>query len=216
VATIATIVVGAATPAFGKGAELKKATVDGPGIGEPLRLEAGRLYAANPGQTLFTGSGILKKAAVGHPPPGGLGPRYRVRYYLEAMPEEPSSRPREQVILRQNLYPYAEEGPWTWTPPGQALPNSAHIPERFEKIKAGWRDAPSALLDNLRYYGLPARAEPTTSTSVTRGSSWSWTLWAGVAGVAVLAGLASLRGNRGRGIPVLDWRRADNIKLRGP
>jgi hypothetical protein len=77
-------------------------------------------------------------------PSGDLGPRYTVRYRL------PGPNGREDEI-RQDLYPYAKEGPVTYTAPGQRFFET-------QTTRGGWYQASPSLKDMLVGAGLPATA----------------------------------------------------------
>ena len=116
-----------------------------------------------------------------------LGPRYVVTYRFDFGPEAPDAR------ARQFLYPYADGGPVTYTPPGQIL--SAEV---FESpLTAGWWQAEPGLLVFLVQNGLPqtnpvaadelpAPASGTQPVPTTRSVPWGWILL-GLAGLAALS-----------------------------
>ncbi len=99
-------------------------------------------------------------------PHGDLGPRYSITYVMPG--------PREDAILRQDFYPYAESGPLTYMAPGQTFWGG-------QRTHGGWFAAERSLRRKL---GLPAR-RPTSRSS----GAHLWR-WSGVGGGAVLLGLA--------------------------
>jgi hypothetical protein len=57
-----------------------------------------------------------------------------------------------RVALRQLIYPYAEGGPWTFTPRRQ------HIGQDYESFRGGWYHATAELLSFLIAHGFPKNA----------------------------------------------------------
>ena len=114
-----------------------------------------------------------------------LGPAYQARYRMDYAP-------RHQ--LRQVVYPYANGGPVTFTPPGQ------HLGQDYESFQGGWYLAPTALLPFLVKNGFPEEAPGTKperkvevataglATGAESGSSDGW-IWVVVG--AVVVGLAA-------------------------
>jgi hypothetical protein len=110
--------------------------------------------------------------------PADLGPRYLVTYRFQS----------SNALIRQDLHPYAKDGPVTYTPPGQRLTGRA----RFS-ITAGWYHSSPGFLGYLVELGLP-KGNPVAPVAVdepamhaARGNNrppWE--------GVAVLLGLAAL------------------------
>lgn len=125
-----------------KGAQ--DATVTGPGLEQPLRLgtqaaaselaQKAGLYEGLFGSTTVT----LATSA----PAGDLGPRYVAEYRLAAGPDG-------SVEVRQELYPFADGGAVTYTPPGQR-------PFESKPSAGGWFRSGAALTDLLVAAGVPA------------------------------------------------------------
>lgn len=69
-----------------------------------------------------------------------LGPAYRAEYRMDYAP---------RVTLHQTIYPYAKDGPVTFTPRGQ------HLGQDYESFRGGWYAAPSGLLPFLVVHGFP-------------------------------------------------------------
>jgi hypothetical protein len=92
-------------------------------------------------------------------PKGKLGPKYTITYTVPG----PNNELDE---IRQDVYPYAETGPVTYTEPGQKFFGT-------EQSRGGWFQADSRLRQTLVAAGLPAR--PLASSS--DGSSLSTNLF---------------------------------------
>jgi hypothetical protein len=108
-------------------------------------------------------------------PTGELGARYDVRYVIEEPPNQPP--------LIQHLYPFAEDGPVIYTPPGQEFIGSAD-----GTTDGGWSRPDPELITELQDRGLPETSPveaPVTETVRTPSTAPS-----PLVGVAVLlAGL---------------------------
>jgi hypothetical protein len=159
------------------------ATIDGPatgggisigGIGEPgsgaplgnLSDQAG-LFAAAFGQT--------PDPMLADRPKGDLGPRYTISYRLPGPNGEDST-------IRQDVYPYAQGGPVTYTAPGQHFFGT-------ESTRGGWYRASPELKTTLVRAGLPTSA-PSGGGSGGDGSGFA-DLWPAIA-VAFVLGLTAL------------------------
>lgn len=163
---LATILL-AAAPALAKGPD--SATITGPGLSQPIEVQP-----AEPAKEAALG--LLRQASAidavlipeieqefaATAPSGDLGPRYRLAWHL---PEDGS-----QVV--QDLYPYADAGPFLHTPPQR------HV------VRTGWHQAPPMLKDTLTGLGLPEA--PSGATPQV------WIL-AGAATAVVIAILVLLR-----------------------
>lgn len=107
-----------------------------------------------------------------------LGPRYLVTYRYDY------GAGRKDDLIRQNLYPYADGGPVTFTPPGQVLTGEGMAP-----IGSGWFQATPEFFRHLVDNGLPATNPVDAATDTppwTGPATWAWLL-IGVAGLATLA-----------------------------
>jgi hypothetical protein len=181
-------------PAAGLAKGASEAQVTGPGLAGPIQLggsgepgsgeelggiaEAAGFFAAvfgqspNPMQT--------------ERPRGALGPRYTITYVMPG----PNN---EEDTLVQDVYPYAQPHPVTYTKPGQRFWTT-------ERTRGGWYVGwYSSLKDQLVAAGLPPTA-PTGGGS--HGDGPPWTVLGSVAAVIAIAGLALLAvlgGRRGPG-----------------
>jgi hypothetical protein len=176
------LVLALAGPAQAKG--IQSATITGPGLDEPIDFsppdgDGGDLAAltavweAMPGQP-------QTPALMDQAPTGELGPRYRITWRLMTGPDDVTA-------IRQDLYPYADNGPLVHTPAGQ--------PIFGQSTPGGWREAPAALRDRLRALGVPeAGAVPATSAG---GFPWPAVFTVATAVVA-LAGVAAVAIRRAR------------------
>lgn len=111
--------------------------------------------------------------------PADLGPSYLVTYRFDF----------SDALIRQDLYPYAKDGPVTYTPPGQKLAGRASL-----SITAGWYQSSLDFFDYLADHGLP-ETNPVAPIASDEGaldptSGVQIVPWAGI--VVVLVGLAAL------------------------
>jgi hypothetical protein len=177
------LAVALASPASAKGA-IVEATIIGPGL-EGIDLSA-------PETDGMWRSGIMDDSKLSLSDYGlttaDLGPRYAVTYRFDLGPGTRND------VLRQDLYPYAEDGPVTFTPPGQAITGSyGNI-----RIVSGWWKPLPGFLEYLVSKGLPAAnpvaaairpapdADPAPGTPATQAAPWAWILL-GLAGLAALS-----------------------------
>jgi hypothetical protein len=82
-------------------------------------------------------------------PKGDLGPRYTIEYTVPGPYNELDK-------LRQDVYPYAKNGPVTYMEPGQKFFGT-------EQTRGGWFQADSQLKETLVSAGLPAQASGASS-----------------------------------------------------
>jgi hypothetical protein len=166
-----------AGPAAAKGA-IAEANISGPGLGGGVRIEA---PAAD---TMWELSGAswmkIREDSVSELglAPADLGPRYLVTYRYDFGPG------REDDLIRQELYPYADGGPVTFTPRGQVLTGEGMAP-----IGSGWFQADPSFFEFLVEEGLP---ESKPLAAVSQPAPWTWIL-AGLVGLAAIAALAAPR-----------------------
>jgi hypothetical protein len=172
---LALLVIGLVVPgaALGKGAS--EATITGPGIGDGITLGEGQQGGVYLMQ-LADHAGFFPAVFQTSPDPmlrerpaGELGPRYTIEYTLPG----PNN---ELDVVHQELYPYAEPEPVTYTEPSQAYWTDQHT-------VGGWYVADSILLDDLVAVGLPETA-PTGSPGALP--------WAPVAGIVLVLGVGVL------------------------
>jgi hypothetical protein len=149
------------TVALGKGAS--EAKITGPGLADPIILagegqaggerlmriaEAAGFFAATFGQS--------PDPMLDTRPTGSLGPRYRITYVMPG----PNNELDE---IRQDLYPYAQPTPVSYTPPKQPFFGT-------EQTRGGWYVASTSFLkDALVQAGLPQNLP-----SGDNGSAFPW------------------------------------------
>jgi len=165
------------------------AVIEGPGITEPVRVESyeavgqlpdiGTLMQRTGGDVMFGDVVRLDPDA----PATELGARFTVQYLMD-----------KDVVLTQELYPFAEGGPYTFTPPGQ---RSLFVEA---EMASGWFRGPAELTTTLERMGATKTdaADVVAEQAVPAG----WWLGGGAAVVAVvlaLAGVAVSRHRRGVG-----------------
>ena len=137
--------------AFAKGPGLQHVTLDGPGIGHPIRIEKHFPYLLDDAifMHLF-GSKSTRDVARERPRRTDLGPRFRLDYHMTwGQPVE------------IDFYPYTDQGPVAYAAPGQAVPIPiGNSEEDFDfPVHAGWYDYRPAMVDLLQEGGLPTEAE---------------------------------------------------------
>jgi hypothetical protein len=158
------------------------ASVSGPGLAHAIVIEGyGEGGNSTPLGILVAEGGFFSQVFEQTPkltlqarPKGWLGPRYEVTYTVPGGNNAAST-------LRQDLYPYATNGPVTFMKPGQKFWET-------NSTVGGWYRGTSQLKRALVKAGLPARA-PTRRTS--RDHTIGVAIGAG-AGVAVAAGVLAL------------------------
>ncbi|MGW4475336.1 hypothetical protein ACWENQ_37195 [Nonomuraea sp. NPDC004354] len=153
-----------ATPALAKGVD--SGVLTGPGLSVPLRISPDDERTAASLDLVREGSAVtvaLVAELPGEfrpaPPPGDLGPRYRLAWHL---PEDDS-----EVV--QDLYPYAAGAPLV------------HTPAQRHVVRTGWHRAPAFLKDALVGVGLPA--EPPRPW----WAAWWWAAAAGLVVIVTIA-----------------------------
>ena len=111
--------------------------------------------------------------------PADLGPRYLVTYRFDF----------SDVLIRQDLYPYAKGGPVTYTPPGHELTAGVNM-----QITAGWYQSSLGFFQYLVDHGLPETNPVDSAATRERAPDAApgaqTAPWAGI--VVVLVGLAAL------------------------
>ncbi|NUT37116.1 MAG: hypothetical protein HOV79_29005 [Hamadaea sp.] len=156
-AVAAAIVIATATPAAAKGAD--QATITGPGLATPIVLGVEGEPGSGSGLGLLSeGSGLFAamfgSGAGGdltdQQPTTALGPKYEIAYRV------PGARPQPDIV-KQELYPFADGGPVTFTRAGQASIGGS--------TRGGWYRAPASLSGALATMGIPAQGTPSASAS---------------------------------------------------
>jgi hypothetical protein len=132
------------TPADAKGA--KDVTVSGPGLAMPIRLDNGGDFGGSANR-LWQASGLLvqtpDRVTPNVPQKGALGPRYLATFQWLVGPQETAP-------IRQELYPFADAGAVSYTPPRQ---RGLHVSSR-----SGWYRAGPELTLLLVAAGVPVPA----------------------------------------------------------
>lgn len=152
-----------------------EATITGPGLSSPIRFSGDEGNYSQAFGELIEQGGFFPQAFGQSPDPlkrnrpsTSLGPRYEVAYVVPGPTTD---------TLRQELYPYAYDGPVTYMKPGQRFwgANTTH---------GGWYVGVLSLKSQLVKAGLPA-------TPPSGGSSDGWApSWSFVTVLAVALGLA--------------------------
>ncbi|MGZ8692014.1 MAG: hypothetical protein ACXWZT_04690 [Gaiellaceae bacterium] len=166
------------------------ATIAGPALRHALSIQGyGEGGDSSPLGILVSESGLFAQAFEQTPvattrsrPADPLGPRYDVTYTVPG--------PNGDSTLRQDLYPYAVNGPASYMAPGQKFWTNESAP-------GGWYRGTAELKRMLVKAGLPAaapakRARPTHKVGVAVGAG---------AGLAVAAGALGLLYRRRRSTP---------------
>ena len=175
-----------AGPAAAKAA-VAEASITGPGLGGGLRIEAPDTGGVS-GFPIDLAGGLADTRTDSVEELGltsaDLGPRYLVTYRFAL------GRGSNHEPIRQELYPYTEDGPVTYTPPGQGL-KSARI---NMSITAGWYHSLPDFFHYLVVQGLP-ETNPLASgaarqTDPDTASGAQTVPWMGI--VVVIVGLAAL------------------------
>jgi hypothetical protein len=142
-----------AGPASGKPA-IAEASISGPELDGAIRIQApdtDGLWEAGidmGGGRADTRADSVEELGL---TPADLGPRYPVTYRFDF----------SDALIRQDLYPYAKDGPVTYTPPGQKLAG-----RRSLSITAGYKSSLD-FFDYLVDHGLPERISSPRSPPTT-------------------------------------------------
>jgi hypothetical protein len=161
------------------------ASISGPGLGKPLRIDGNGESLGTPLAQLTMAAGFFAVVFEPQPdtrlpgrPQGKLGPKYTIRY-LVPVPHHPKT-----YTLTQDLYPYAAGGAVTYMEPGQKI---------FDfTTRGGWFRGGSALKQALVQNGLAARAPKRSS------SNRNLAVLVGAPVLLLLAGGAALAARRRR------------------
>ena len=166
------VAVALALPAAALAKGPSEAVVTGPGVDD----EQGIVLAGLGDDSDFTGLTGFFQATFGQSPDpmlasapeGDLGPKYSIRYTV------PGPSGSDSTIL-QDVYPYAEPSPVTYTPPGQKFFDT-------ERTRGGWYVSSVELRDLLVRNGLPAEAPGPVGGGDSGPTVWPW-----IVGALVLA-----------------------------
>jgi hypothetical protein len=171
-------------PAAGLAKGASEATIVGPGLSAPIEL-GGSGEPGSDGQLadIAMSAGFFPAVFAQTPDPmldarpaGSLGPKYTVTYVMPG-PDN------QQSELVQDVYPYAQPDPVTYTAPGQRFWTT-------EQTRGGWYIATfEPLTDQLVAAGLPAT--PPAIGGGGDGDGFPWTL-VGVLAAVVVASVAAL------------------------
>jgi hypothetical protein len=142
-----------AMPSLALGKGPSAATMEGPGGGGGISFSGDE--GSGPLGHLTQQSGWFAAAFGQEPnpllaerPKGDLGPKYTVTY---TVPQDMNST----VTIRQDIYPYASQGPVTYMAPGQPI---------FDmKTRGGWFQTGPYLKETLVAAGLPETASAGSS-----------------------------------------------------
>ena len=163
--------------AFAKGPS--EAVVTGPGIDDPGGVA---LALSGDGADLTTLSGFFPATFGQSPDPmlesapeGTLGPKYRITYTV------PGPSGTDDTIL-QDVYPFAEPSPVTYTPPGQTFFST-------ERTRGGWFVSTAGLRNVLVHAGLPAQPPAGGDTGGGDRTLWPWIV--GALGLLAALGCAA-------------------------
>src|SRR5919108_43179 len=127
------------------------ASIDGPGSGGGINISGDGESGGSPLGDLTQQAGFFPASFGQEPSPmlssrpqGDLGPKYTITYTVPGPNNETDT-------LKQDLYPYAPNGPVTYMKPGQKFFGT-------EQTRGGWFQAGPELKKTLVSAGLPARA----------------------------------------------------------
>ncbi|HEV8251352.1 MAG TPA: hypothetical protein VGQ15_15385 [Gaiellaceae bacterium] len=149
------------TAALAKGPS--EAVVTGPGIDDNGLVISG--LGDDSGLTGLSGFfpatfGQSPDPMLSSPPEETLGQKYRIRYTVPG----PSG---SDATIVQDVYPYAEPNPVTFTPPGQRFFDT-------ERTRGGWYVSTIGLRNVLVHAGLPAESPVADSGGGDGRTVWPW------------------------------------------
>jgi hypothetical protein len=166
-----------AEPASAK-ASIAEASIAGPGLDGGITLEhpnTDGLWKSGidvTGGTDNVRADVVEELGLA---PADLGPTYVVTY-----------RFHDDVLVRQDLYPYAEGGPVTYTPPGQEITVGITM-----QITSGWYRSSHTFFEYLIDHGLPS-ANPIAAEAGPAASRPQSVPWVGILGLGGLSAILSL------------------------
>jgi hypothetical protein len=165
--------------ALAKGAS--EAEILGPGLDEPISLAGEGQPGGEQLMQIAEAAGFFPAVFAQSPDPmlaeqpaGTLGPKYTITYVMPGPNNE-----LDQLV--QNIYPYAEPNPVSYTEPGQRFWST-------ERTRGGWFVATPFVKDELVALGLPQTPPPLNPES----TEFPWTLVGVLAVAGALLGLAAL------------------------
>jgi hypothetical protein len=185
-ATLASVML--ALPANAKGFSV--AHFSGPGLPAGGVNVDGEGGGTNPIWQLGLDSRKVKALATVGVAKRDLGPAYEGRFRMDFAP---------QFLVHQVVYPYADGGPWTYTPPGQRI---------YARLPVGWYHGSPRLRRYLISFGFPKTAPDATKPAAASDTfkrtvaaqpappHGSWPAWAWIAitlGVGALVLLVATR-----------------------
>ena len=169
-----------------------KAIISGPGLGAPLRIDFRGDGGGSGGDTFFEvlqAVGMFDAPKVAAAPEGiALGPKYQLMVFVGMPGKVPST-------VEIDLYPYAEDGPVSFTPAGQSA-------REFGEVRAGWYTSDSYFFDTLVDLGLPQRAPGSAPAAgqppavPPSPSPWIWVVSVAGLGLLLVAGALVARPRR--------------------
>ena len=146
----ATLVAVAADPAAAKGP--RSATIEGPGLDAPIEESAAGM------SNLPTLTGLFGTLwadptipLLDEAPADDLGPAWVITWDMGTYADVAGVGSDSPDLVRQTVYPYADDGPIVHTEAGQ--------PFYGEETVGGWYEAPSGLVNVLGRLGVPAESE---------------------------------------------------------
>ena len=173
-----------AAPAHAKGPSA--GVIEGEGLDAPIAIGWGE---GTPGGDQLINDvgffeatfGMVPSHLLDDAPTGDLGPELTIRWTV------PGPDGVDDEIV-QHLYPYAEGGPLTYTPAGQAF-------FEVERTVGGWFRGPERLLGTLTSLGVPDEAVLTPSAG---GGGAAWAPIGASLGAVVLLGVGLAVASRRR------------------
>ena len=160
------------------------ASIDGPGSGGGINISGDGESGGSPLGDLTQQAGFFPASFGQEPSPmlssrpqGDLGPKYTITYTVPGPNNETDT-------LKQDLYPYAPNGPVTYMKPGQKFFGT-------EETRGGWYQAPLTLKDTLVAAGLP-KVAPSGGSSGDDSAFVSAELLSALIGSALLLAGATI------------------------
>lgn len=172
---LAAALIAAVAPAAALAKGASEAEITGPGLDEPISLAGEGQPGGEQLMKLAEAAGFFPAVFARSPDPmlaerpaGTLGPKYTIAYVMPGPNNE-----LDQLV--QDIYPYAEPNPVSYTEPGQQFWST-------EQTRGGWFVATPFVKDELVALGLPESPPPVDPEA----TEFPWAL----VGVLALAGAA--------------------------